>query len=44
MQFSRVVEVVLRAGGHVDACLLGKRPLIVSAEIRDNMTVRQLFD
>jgi len=29
MQFSRVVEVVLRAGGHVDACLLGKTPLIV---------------
>jgi ankyrin repeat domain-containing protein 50 len=44
MRFPRVAEVSLIAGAQVEACLKGKTPLIISAEMGDDTTVRLLLE
>ena len=44
MKCSQVVDVLLIAGAEVEACLDGKTPLMVSAEIGDCETARVLLD
>ena len=44
MKCSQVVDVLLIAGAEVEACLYGKTPLMVSAELGDQETARVLLD
>ena len=44
MEYSQVVDVLLIAGAEVEACLDGKTPLMVSAEIGDRETAGVLLD
>ena len=44
MKYPQVVEALLIAGAQVEACLDGKTPLMVTAEIGDLATARLLLD